>query len=39
MPTILAPSNAFPGAVFPQHLSGQTATVTDFIYPGACTAA
>ena len=33
--TVLTPSNAFPGGSFPQHGSGQTATVTSYLYPGA----
>ncbi len=33
--TVLTPSNAFPGAAFPQHGSGQTATVQSYVYPGA----
>jgi hypothetical protein len=33
--TVLTPSNAFPGGAFPQHLLGQTATVQNYLYPGA----
>jgi hypothetical protein len=33
--TVLTPSNAFPGAPFPQHGSGQTTTVQNYRYPGA----
>jgi hypothetical protein len=33
--TVLTPANALPGAPFPQHLSGQTTTVTSYVYPGA----
>lgn len=35
MPTVLTPANAFPGAPFPQHGSGQTTTVQSYVYPGA----
>jgi hypothetical protein len=35
MPTVLSPSNAFPGAPFPQHGSGLTATARSYVYPGA----
>ena len=35
MPSILSYTNAFPGAAFPQHLSGKTNTVQSYIYPGA----
>jgi hypothetical protein len=34
MPSVLQPSNAFPGIPFPQHLSGQS-SVQNFRYPGA----
>ena len=34
-PGVLGTTNAFPGATFPQHGSGQTATVQSYIYPGA----
>ena len=32
---VLGTANAFPGAAFPQHGSGQTATVQSYLYPGA----
>lgn len=32
---VLGTTNALPGAPFPQHLSGQTTTVTNNSYPGA----
>ena len=35
MPTVLTPANAFPGAPFPQHGSGQTTTVQSYLFPGA----
>ena len=35
MPSVLSYTNAFPGIPFPQHLSGQTATVQNYIFPGA----
>jgi hypothetical protein len=33
--TVLTRANAFPNLPFPQHGTGQTATVTTFNYPGA----
>jgi hypothetical protein len=35
MPTVLSYANAFPGAPFSQHGSGQTTTVQNYLYPGA----
>lgn len=32
---VLTPSNALPGAPVPQHLSGKTTTVQNYVYPGA----
>ena len=35
MPSVLSYTNAFPGIPAPQHLSGQTNTVQDYLWPGA----
>jgi hypothetical protein len=34
-PAVLSWTNAFPNLAFPQHLTGQTNTVQNFLYPGA----
>jgi hypothetical protein len=35
MPTVLSYTNAYPGGPFLQHLTGETATVQSYTFPGA----